>query len=390
MSNRKAFTLVELLVVIAIIGILVSLLFPAYIAVRNAARSTQCKSNLRNIGVCLMSRSSTSSDQAFCSGGYDPDRDGSVEMYSWVADCVSQETLPQTLLCPASFCKGSEKLNNYMGASSSSSAGPPARRGAGLIGQAPLTGAQVASELLEKGYGTNYATHWHMVRSTPLFDSASNNPSNATTRGSLKEWWKDNTGGTPIQHTRGPLTVQMIDNGNVPSSSIGLLGCASRGDAALGKADGVLEETIPGPFGMTAGDPTCESSNDGPSFVDSTNAGAVLLAPTATTRGALEAVPPNGWPTTGSAGVQGFFLNDTRDWYAYHQKSVNVLFADGSVRSLNDVNGDGYVNPGFGIDPSLATAVNTGYTSAETEVNPWELFPGTFLNGEFPSKRFEQ
>src|SRR5438045_1701393 len=52
-SNRKAFTLVELLVVIAIIGILVALLLPAIQAAREAARRTQCKNNLKNIGLSI-------------------------------------------------------------------------------------------------------------------------------------------------------------------------------------------------------------------------------------------------------------------------------------------------------------------------------------------------
>ena len=370
-NRRHGFTLVELLVVIMIIGILIGIAFPAFVAIRSAARGTQCKNNLRQFAICLLNKASNSPDGSFCTGAFDSVRDGAFDQYGWVADCYAQDVFPGRMLCPSSICVGSEKLNvaSSFSPGESGSKAPPARRLVGFRNGATL------EEVVSEGYNTNYAASWHMVRSAPIFI-------NNATVGGLKDWWSADG----VQRCLGPLSLRQLDAGDVPAPAIALLGCGTQGDvnSSSGTGDGILDKNIDASLELVQGAAVAESFNDGPSVSNGSN--AILLATGGTPRSAfLNQV----FGKLGEAGTPGQYLQDTRDWYAYHSGNVNIVFADGSVRSIEDVNKDGYINPGFVVDGS-ATSEATGYLSSEIEVNPWDLYSGVLLKGSFPTKRFEQ
>jgi len=69
-ARKRGFTLIELLVVIAIIAVLIALLLPAVQQAREAARRTQCKNNLKQMGLALHNYESTS--KVFPSSGEAP------------------------------------------------------------------------------------------------------------------------------------------------------------------------------------------------------------------------------------------------------------------------------------------------------------------------------
>ena len=100
--KRRGFTLVEMLVVIAIIAVLAAILVPALSAAREAARSNQCKNNLRQFFVGFSLHADNDPTELYSTGAADFRRDGSLDTYGWVADLVNTGICkPQELLCPS-------------------------------------------------------------------------------------------------------------------------------------------------------------------------------------------------------------------------------------------------------------------------------------------------
>jgi prepilin-type N-terminal cleavage/methylation domain-containing protein/prepilin-type processing-associated H-X9-DG protein len=385
--KRKGFTLIELLVVIAIIGILIALLLPALNAAREAARSAVCKNNLRQFGIGLLMHADNDARGRFCTGAYDFKRDGCPDTWGWVADLVNMGVCkPGELLDPASDFPALEKANDLLGVSggtTSASEGATADR-LHVGACATLVDSTLAyldteadriprvAALFRNGYNTNYASSWYLVRGGMRlgFEESGNQPFVFAGGPAVA-----GTGYKGLENVTGPLSLSDIDKSDLSSSTIPLLGCAGPGD----QKEAILTSTIEDEEGLiaSAGTRLAESFNDGPAFIDPTGASnggpKLTLMKNSYAEKGLQLMMDCEWgvlpcpePTLANQGTaytkegasgtnaEAVLLQDTRDWYAIHTGSVNILMADGSVQQFSDQNGDGYLNPGFPV-PALSS-----------------------------------
>jgi len=369
--SRTGFTIIELLVTIVIIAVLVALLVPAVSSIRESARKTQCQNNLKQMGIGFQEFSDSDPKQRFATGAADFLRDGCPDSIGWIANLDQSGALaPEGMLCPSNPALGSQLLNQLLTTDTNNGSVTAEQKDItdGFCDAFDPSG-QIGPDAIGSAGGNKG------IKDGPFLDRH-------LTQGGLRQ---------------GNLAI--LTGSDPPSNHIPLMGDGNSGNETLSTA---INDSLP------VGTPLVELFTRGPAVYDSAGPAIKLIQGANGNVLDLAAIQPTSYPqpgevvghggvgnnettyqsntgdwsaTLGGAGLAKLCLQDTRGWSPVHRDSCNLLMADGSVKSVQDLNGDGFLNPGFPVEPGDNPASgNVGYLDGAVEMSSFEVFSGTYLH----------
>lgn len=410
--SKPGFSLLDLTTVLGVTFVFALLSLQLIAVERQRANNNKCRNKLRQIALSMNVFADMDPKGRFSSGAPDYCRDGCPDTWGWIADYVNSGLADANgIYCDASRAKGGQYLNQVLALKPGDQQvlSPGDRAKDGICGSRlfPLTKTSgsaktdffsgtedsssqrselIARWFLDKSYNSNYTASWVLVRSQPRLETNKGGFASPVRKGKLNF--------TTLQATYGPLTLRMMDAGYVPASTIPFVGCGSEWEQA--KTGFSHDSDRHGFFKngkqkatsfFDKGDGLVATMTFGPIYWDPRQESVVL--PNARDFDFANTVKEE----SGAKAKKAESLRqDTRQWYAWHsvngERFLNLAMGDGSVKSLQDLNGDGYLNPGFPVKKSKGMADRNRYTNEKSEVQAKDLFTGVFIYLP-PKSRFE-
>ncbi len=316
----RGFTLIELLVVIAIIAVLIALLLPAVQQAREAARRTQCKNNLKQLGLALHNYESTFTCFPAEKWEFKPPVVPTYWANSW-----SQMILPyldQTPMYNAyNFNKSWDDPLNYGVSGADINAfvcpsTPSKRLGGGDFGTASPVSTAGGFLVPASGFGrADYMALSGVRFSLYYVTGATPPPVHLLSTPGDNRW-------PCAMHTSRITRIRDISDGLSNTMMI----CEAAGRPGLY-------------FGSTKTRDINKAPGDGYGWADIGNSGAIdgATANGLTTNSATKV--PGGMPTCTAAKCPGNVFvnaNNSSEFFSFHVGGASVLMADGSVRFVTE------------------------------------------------------